>query len=462
MQNTFHLFCLIAPALALVQLSLRFALEQGPAKARLGAVWRQEHWLLWNGCSALRERLATPVFCCIVLLWWGAEPINLLLEWYGPVGSPTAFATLRSLALAGLILGKAFCLTRYSGRQLVLGGLAAALWAQGALMSGYGPVSDALLLVFAVKDTRLFAGLASMLAALTFEFAFTVSTALLGLQANLQTTFDTSRARVRMALGYGSYNSCGIAAANLALLWLCLRWKKLRWWDVLGVIGVVIFIDLVPNSRSAELLCLIVLAAALAGRALPRLLQSRWVRAGCAAAAPLLCVFSYLLACLYDPQNPVISRINSLLSGRVQLAWNYLCHDIRSLEATTLFGQPFTTDLCYQVDNSYVYYFFLCGPLFAAMLVLGGGLLCWRLAKSGGADVILLACALGFMAYAIMEKVVYPNLLILLSANALFGGGARPLTLNGPPGPAPAAPPAARRDAPPDSAPAAQQGGEGA
>lgn len=458
MQNTFHLFCLIAPVLALVQLVLRFALEQGPAKARLAAVWQEEHWLLWNGFSALRERLATPVFCCIVLLWWGAEPISLLVEWYGPVGAPTAFATLRSLTLAGLILGKAFCLTRYSGRQLVLGGLAAALWAQGALLSGYGPLSDALLLMFAVKDTRLFSGLASMLAAQAFEFVFTVSTALLGLQANMQTTFDTSRARVRMALGYGSYNSCGIAAANLALLWLCLRWKKLRWWDVLGVIGVVVFIDLVPNSRSAELLCLIVLAAALAGRALPRLLQSRWVRAGCAAAAPLLCAFSYLMACLYDPQNPVISRINSLLSGRVQLAWNSLFNN--DLISWYWFGQPFTTLFFYEVDNTYVYYLFLCGLLFVGMMVLGGALLGWRLAKSGGADLILLACALGFMVYAIMEKVLYPNLLILLSANALFGGGARPLTLNDPPGPVPAAPPA-QKGLPPDAAPAAQQGGEG-
>lgn len=446
MQNTFHLFCLMAPALALMQLAFRFALGQGPARTRLWAAWREERWLLWDGLAALRERLATPVFCCIALLWWGAEPISLLLEWYGPAGSPTAFATLRSLALAGLILGKAFCLTRYSGRQLMLGGLAAALWAKGALVSGYGPLSDALLLVFAVKDTRLFAGLASMLAAQAFEFAFTVSTALLGLQANMQTAFDTGRTRVRMALGYGSYNGCGISAAGLALLWLCLRWKKLRWWDVLAVLGVVVFIDLVPNSRSAELLCLIVLAAALAGRLLPGLLQKRWVRGLCAAAAPLFCAVSYLLARLYTPESLFFRRVNSLLSGRVQLAWNYLCNDLRSLDATTLFGQPFTTEMCYQVDNTYVYYFFLCGPLFVAMLVLGGALLCWRLAKSGGADLVLLACALGFMAYAVMEKVVYPNLLTLLAANALFGGAARPLTLNtrqpAPPGGVPDARPA--------------------
>lgn len=446
MQNTFHLFCRIAPVLAVVQFALRLALETGPAGARLCAAWQSEHWLLWDGLGAMREKLATPVFCCIALLWWGSEPISLLLEWYAPAGFPTAFATLRSLALAGLILGKAFCLTRYSGRQLVLGGLAAALWARGALISGYGPLCDALLLVFAVKDTRLIEDLSSMLAAQGFEFVFTVSTALLGLQANLQTTFDTSRARVRMALGYGSYNSCGIAAANLALLWLCLRWKKLRWWDVLGVIGVVVFIDLVPNSRSAELLCLIVLAVALAGRALPALLQSRWVRAACAAAAPLLCALSYLLACLYTPENPVLSRVNSLLSGRVQLAWNTMFNN--PYAEWYWFGQPFTTEgyTFYVVDNTYIYYLYLCGPFFVAMLVLGGALLCWRLAKSGGSDLILLACALGFTAYAIMEKVVYPNLLILLAANALFGGGARPLTLN---------------DRPPKTPPAAAKGGEG-
>lgn len=450
MQNTFHLFCLIAPALAIVQLALRFALEEGPAKSRLCAVWQNERWLLWDGLGLLREKLATPVFCCTALLWWGYEPVNLLLEWYAPAGFPTAFATLRSLALAGLILGKAFCLTRYSGRQLVLGGLAAALWAKAALVSGYGPLSDALLLVFAVKDTRLFAGLASMFAAQGFEFVFTVSTALLGLQANMQTVFDTSRNRVRMALGYGSYNACGIAAANLALLWLCLRWKKLRWWDIAAVLGMVALIAFVPNSRSATLLCLIVLAAALIFRALPGLMQNRWARAAAAAAAPLLGALSYLLAFLYTPQNPLMSRVNSLLSGRVQLAWNYLCNDMRSLWVTTLFGQPFTTDLCYQVDNSYVYYFFLCGPLFVAMLVLGGALLCWRLAKSGGADLVLLACALGFIAYAVMEKVVYPNLLILLAANAMFGAGAHPLTLSAPAAPARA----------PKRQPAAAEGGE--
>lgn len=446
MQNTFHLFCRVAPALAIVQFALRLALETGPAGARLRAAWQSEHWLLWDGLGAMREKLATPVFCCIALLWWGSEPIGLLLEWYAPAGFPTAFATLRSLALAGLILGKAFCLTRYSGRQLVLGGLAAALWARGALISGYGPLCDALLLVFAVKDTRLIDDLSSMLAAQGFEFVFTVSTALLGLQANMQTTFETSGSRVRMALGYGSYNACGIAAANLALLWLCLRWKTLRWWDIAAVLGVVAFIGLVPNSRSAGLLCLIVLAVALAGRALPALLQSRWVRAACAAAAPLLCALSYLLACLYTPENPVLSRVNSLLSGRVQLAWNTMFNN--PYAEWYWFGQPFTTEgyTFYVVDNTYIYYLYLCGPFFVAMLVLGGALLCWRLAKSGGSDLILLACALGFTAYAIMEKVVYPNLLILLAANALFGGGVRPLTLN---------------DRPPKTPPAAAKGGEG-
>lgn len=455
MQNTFHLFCLIAPALAIVQLALRFALEEGPAKARLGAVWQNEHWLLWDGLAAQRQALATPVFCCIALLWWGYEPVNLLLEWYAPAGFPTFFATLHSLALAGLILGKVFCLTRYSGRQLVLGGLAAALWARGALASGYGPISDALLLVFAVKDIRLFAGLASMFAAQTFEFIFTVSTALLGLQANMQTVFDTSRNRVRMALGYGSYNACGIAAANLALLWLCLRWKKLRWWDIAAVLGVVVFIGLVPNSRSALLLCLIVLAAALAFRALPSLLQSRWARAAAAAAAPLLGALSYLLACLYSPENPVLSRINSLLSGRIQLAWNTMFNN--PFAEWHWFGQPFTAEghTFYVVDNTYIYYLYLCGPFFVAMLVLGGALLCWRLAKSGGADQILLACALGFLAYAVMEKVIYPNLLTLLAANALFGGG-RSLSLNDRPPAAPAR--AAMR--PPDTPPAAAGGGE--
>lgn len=430
MQNTFHLFCLFAPVLALVQLVMRFALEQGPAKARLNAVFTRECWLVWGGLSAWRERLATPAFCCIVLLWWGAGPFELLLGWYGPQGSPTLFATMRSLALAGLILGKIFCLTRWSGRQLLLGGLAVGLWAGAGLVSGYGQLTAALLLAVAVKDTRLPSVLRSMLAAQVFAFAFTVSTALLGLQSNMTTIYDSGRARVRMALGYGSYNSCGMAAAGIALLWLCVRWRRLRWWDVAAVLGAVVFIDLVPNSRSAELICLIVLAAGLLFRAWPKLLQSRLVRAGCAAAAPVLCAVSYTLACLYRPDNAAWARIDALLSGRIRLAWNTMFNN--PFVEWHWFGQPFITWDFYLVDNTYVYYFFLCGPFFAAMLVAGAALLCWRLAKSGGADSILLACVLGFLAYAVMERVVSPNLLILLAANALFGGGARPLTLNEP------------------------------
>lgn len=430
MQNTFHLFCLIAPVLALVQLVMRFALEQGPAKARLNAVFTRECWLLWNGLSSWRERLATPVFCCIALLWWGTEPVGLLLEWYGPAGTPTLFATMRSLALAGLILGKIFCLTRWSGRQLLLGGLAVGLWANAGLVSGYGQLTAALLLVVAVKDTRLPAVLRTMLAAQVFDFVFTAGTALLGLQSNMVTVFDTGRTRVRMALGYGSFNSCGMALAGIVLLWLCVRWRRLRWWDIAAVLGVVVFIDLVPNSRSAELLCLIVLAAGLLFRAWPGLLKSRLVRAGCTAAGPLLCGLSYALACLYREDSVLLGRIDSLLSGRIQLAWNTMFNN--PYVEWYWFGQPFDTHWFYVVDNTYVYYLFLCGPFFVAMLVLGAALLCRRLAKSGGMDGILLACVLGFLAYAIMERVVYPNLLILLAANALFGGGAHPLTLNGP------------------------------
>lgn len=430
MQNTFRLFCLIAPVLVLVQLVMRFALEQGTTKARLQAVFTRECWLLWDGLSDRREKLATPVFCCIVLLWWGTGPFDLLLEWYGPQGSPTLFATMRSLALAGLILGKIFCLTRWSGRQLLLGGLAVSIWAVAGFVSDYGSLISALLLVLAVKDTRLPPVLKSLLAAQLFDFAFTVSTALLGLQGNMTTVFDTNRTRVRMALGYGSYNSCGMAAASILLLWLCVRWRRLRWWDVAAALGVVVFIDLVPNSRSAELLCLVVLAAGLLFRTWPKLLRSRLVQAGCAAAAPLLCAMSYTLACLYDANNPVMVRLNSLLSGRVQLAWNTMFNN-PSVE-WYWFGQRFITWDFYLVDNTYVYYLYLCGPFFTALLVLGGSLLCLRLAKSGGEDGILLACVLGFLAYAVMERVVYPNLLVLLAANALFGGGARPLTLNGP------------------------------
>lgn len=430
MQNTFHLFCLAAPVLGLLQLLIRFGLQPGPTAMRLRAVWNEEHWLLTDALGEVRGALATPVFCCIAVLWWGTAALTLFVELWAPAGVPTAVATLRSLVLAGLVLGKIFCLTRWSGRQILLGGLAAAFWAWMAAVSGYSPLGDALLLLFAVKGTNLFADLCSMLAAQALDFALTAGQALAGLRDNMTTTFDTGRARVRMALGYGSYNGCGVAVASVALLYLCVRWRRLRWWDVLLVLGAVAFIDLVPNSRSAELLCVITLAAALLFRALPRLPESRWAAALAAAAAPLLCALSFLLACLYRQDGGLITRLDSLLSGRIRLAWNSLFNN--PFTHWAWLGQPFTTRGFYAVDNSYVYYFFLCGPFFVALLVLGGALLCWRLARSGGWDGILLACALGWLAYAFTERVVYPNLLILLAANAMFGGTAQPLTLNRP------------------------------
>ena len=426
MENTIKLLCLLGPAVILLDLIVGLVRGKGSAGQRIKALWQQEHWLVCDWLGGLRKALSTPLFMMLIVLWWGWEAVLNICEVFLDPHVLTVLTVARSLLTAAIILGKVLGCTKYSYSQLVPAALIFALFVKIYGVCGYLPVIQAVFLMLAAKDTKLVQDLWAMLAAAFTSYAVTVGMALMGY---LDIMATAEGGRVRYALGYGSYNTLGVRTAELVLIYLCLRYRRLRWWDILVAVAGMVFVVEVPNSRGSLMLMVVVLAVALLAKAAPRLAQKKWVPWAAGAAALVPAAGSYFLVWLYNSYQDQswMKLIDRLLTGRVGFAWvqHY------GFEPS-FWGEKFGTlseSLLYRVDNAYVYYRFLCGPLMLALLLAGSAWLVWRMAKRGGADWILVAVVAAYLCYAVMERCFSPNLFTLLLCNVVYGLRSCSLTL---------------------------------
>lgn len=418
MGNTIKLLCILGPLVWMADLLIGLVRGQGSLAQRWKALWNQEHWLVCGWLGKLRETLSTPLFCGLILLWWGWDAVERVCEVFLPPHLLTVLTVGRSVLVALIVVAKILGCTRYSYQQLVPAAAVFALFVKFYAVCAYPPVIRTVFLFLCAKDTKLLKNLWTMFAAALVSYGTTVALALMGF---LDVMATTEGGRVRYALGYGSYNALGISTAQLVLLWLCLRYAKLRWWDLLLAAAGVAFIVVVPNSRGSAMLCLIVLIVMLAAKCFPKLAQKRWMPWLAGAVALVPPAFSYFIVWLYNSYQDQswMKLIDRLFSGRVGFAWvqqyGFEAH---------LFGEKFGTlheSLLYRVDNAYVYYRFLCGPIMLALFVAGTAWLVWRLVRRGGSDWALAAVVLGYAFYGVMERNFSPSLYTLLLCNVAWG-----------------------------------------
>ena len=418
MGNTIKLLCILGPLVLAADLIAGLVQGKGTLAQRWGALWSGEHWLVCDALSGVRQALSTPLFCVLIVLWWGWGVVEQVCELFCPPHLLTVLTVARSLLIAGVVLAKILGCTRYAYRDLLPAAVIFAYFVKLYSVCQYPPVIRAVFLFLAAKDTKLVQDLWAMLASALLAYGTTVGLALAGFLDKMATA---ENGRVRYALGYGSYNSLGIATAELVILWLCLRYRKLRWWDLLIAAAGMAFIQIVPNSRGALMICAIVLVILLLGRLAPRLTQKRWMpwAAGAVALAPAL--FTFGAVWMYDrwQDKGWMQMLDRLFSGRVGFAWVQQ-YGFRPAFFGEKFG-PLGESLLYRVDNAYVYYRFLCGPLMLLLFLAGSAWLCWRLARRGGTDWALLAVSIGYLGYAVMERMFYPNVFILLLCNVAYG-----------------------------------------
>lgn len=426
MENTIKLLCILGPMVWLADFAVGMIRGQGSPMQRWKTLWSQEHWLVCSWLKSVRSAFSTPLFCGLIVLWWAWDGVERLSEAFLPPHALTVLTTGRSLLVALIVLAKILACTRYSYREMVPAAVLFALFVKIYGVCAYPPIIRTVFLILCAKDTKLMHDLWTMFASAVFSFVSTVGLSLTGF---LDIMASSDGGRVRYALGYGSYNALGIMTAQLILIWLCLRYAKLRWWDLVIAGAGVAFIVLVPNSRGAAMLCLLVLMVVLAAKCFPKLAQKRWMPWLAAAVALIPPAFSYFIVWLYNSfqDQSWMKLIDRLFSGRVGFAW------VQQYGFTAnLFGEKFGTmqeSLLYRVDNAYVYYRFLCGPIVLALLIAGTAWLVWRLVRRGGSDWVLAAVVIGYAFYGIMERHFSPSLYTMLLCNVFWGTHSFSLTL---------------------------------
>ena len=170
-------------------------------------------------------------------------------------------------------------------------------------------------------------------------------------------------------------------------------------------------------------------------RCLPQLFAAKPVQALLCLAAPLVAAFTWALSLVYDKDNKLMAAIDFVLSRRISLAYNTFGMEKLYGNQHFFFGQAFISDGFYRVDNSYIYYYYLCGPIMVALICLGFVLLTYRLLKQG--DLPLALAVAMFTVYAVMEHCLSPglNMTLYLMPIALYPNAEFVLTLQhkGPP-----------------------------
>lgn len=294
--------------------------------------------------------------------------------------------------LALCLLGKILLCTRYDGRQLAVafGTLFVIRW---VFMNNHDKwMLLALLFALAAKDVPLRRALKAVF---TVGAASVVVVAVSSLLGVINTVQELGTGRYRNSFGYGWYNFFGACLLGLAVMYVCLRGiKRLKWFDFALLAAVTLLCNFGPDSRAATMCLCVLMVAALVVRIWPVVLRPLPVRILLAAAPVLAFVASMILAFLWNPDNPVLAMLDRLLSTRISLGWEAL-----QTMPFAIAGQMPADGML--VDNAYLHYWLVAGPVASALIWGGFALLVWRLLKQGHATEAI--CCLVMICHGTME-----------------------------------------------------------
>lgn len=146
-------------------------------------------------------------------------------------------------------------------------------------------------------------------------------------------TLVSEEGRFRMNFGFSHYNTMGMVIMCIVMLWILLRYEKIRWFDYIVWLGSAVFVMEVPNSRAAAL-CIFLLTIGVFFSKFFNIFQLRSVKAIAFFIFPAMAIFSYLSSLFYSPKSTVLSVLNTLFSERLSFG-----HDYLNKYSITLLGQ---------------------------------------------------------------------------------------------------------------------------
>lgn len=160
--------------------------------------------------------------------------------------------------------------------------------------------------------------------------------------------------RVRRFFGWEAANGMGLSFLVICMDWMYLRHRRFRWFDYVGILVLTVFIHETANSRTSELLMLLILLAEaaekLAEKCRIKIERYRLWAVGCIAAL-LMDILSFLTAMfLYEFKNEELMSLHGSLISRFQLPGQF--YDVHGL---TLFGSPYNPEIYDYLDIVFAY-----------------------------------------------------------------------------------------------------------
>lgn len=294
--------------------------------------------------------------------------------------------------LALCLLAKILLCTRYNGRQLAVGFGVLFVIRWVFINNHIQWMFLAMMFALAAKDVPLRRTLKAVFAVGACSVTVVAVSSLLGVISTVQ---EIGTDRYRNSFGYGWYNFFGACLLGLALMYVCLRGvKRLKWFDFVPLVAFVLLCDFGPDSRAATMCLELLIVALLVVRIWPAVLRPLPVRILLAVSPVLAFAASMILAFLWNQESPVMAMLDRLLSTRISLGWEAL-----QTMPFAIAGQMPVDGML--VDNAYLHYWLLAGPVASAMIWGGFALLVWRLLKEGHATEAI--CCLVMICHGTME-----------------------------------------------------------
>lgn len=237
-------------------------------------------------------------------------------------------------------------------------------------------------------------------------------------------SYRPGEVRLRDSCGFSQVNVVGNVAARVCTAVALLRWGKNPVLVTFFSLFVVVWLDVVANSRTSELY---IVALSLANVAYYVKLKNGFVNVDkmlkrCLVLILLSAVGSWALMVFFNPGNSVLMSLSEVLSNRLYSSWYYFQNFSVSLFGTQLVtGDVLWTGRSYALatlDNAYVYWLFGHGVLPTLCLVVGIVILFKRLRKyhyiDGTVIVFTLMCSLmAFCETSALSFDMNPTMLLL-------------------------------------------------
>ncbi len=228
----------------------------------------------------------------------------------------------------------------------------------------------------------------------------------------------------KQAFGFSHANALACYVLTILVEWLCIRYKKMRWYDWSGIILAFIVLSLVTNSRSSIYTFVVIFILFILANLISKLFFSKMVKLAFVVITPAIGIFSFWAVKLYAEGNSIISALNTWLSGRIRLAYYAV-----TVKGIKLFGQEIrfsnrivkvNNTTVFLVDNAYIHMALRWGLVILVLIVVAYSFLFIKLLKMKRVDLALMALFFVILGFGetYMNNVLYNiSLLCLLSVS---------------------------------------------